>query len=161
MLALPTFISTAEAAHRLGISEANVRSMIEAGTIKAANVSGETIVSEASIRKFHKQQPISQPTGLHKEDFPEYKKYVHLKGKLISLRVAAKAYHIPPTTISGWIAREVISVISQQGRKKFLPEQDLAYFAEIYHERGGQGKWLFNTDGTPYVHRSEKVQIPA
>jgi len=74
-------------------------------------------VSEASIRKFHKQQPISPTTGLHKEDFPEYKKYKHLKGKLISLRVAAKAYHIPPTTISGWITREVISVISQQGRK--------------------------------------------
>lgn len=32
--------------------------------------------------------------------------------------------------------------------------------AEIYQERGRQGKWLFNTDGTPYVHRSEKVQIP-
>jgi hypothetical protein len=160
MAALPTFISTAEAAHQLGVSEARLRRMIEAGTVKAANISGETIVSEASIRKFHKQQPISQPTGLHKEDFPEYKKYKHLKGKLISLRVAAKAYHIPPTTISGWITREVISVISQQGRKKFLPEQDLAYCAEIYHERGGQGKWLFNTDGTPYIPRSEKVQIP-
>ena len=161
MAALPTFISTAEAAHQLGVSGARLRHMIEVGTVKAANISGETVVSEASIRKFHKQQPISQPTGLRKEDFPEYKKYVHLKGNLISLRVAAKAYHIPPTTISGWIARQVISVISQQGRKKFLPEQDLAYCAEIYHERGGQGKWLFNTDGTPYVHRSEKIQIPA
>ena len=161
MAALPTFISTAEAAHQLGVSGAHLRHMIEEGTVKAANISGETVVSEASIRKFHKQQPISQPTGLRKEDFPEYKKYVHLKGKQISLRVAAKAYNIPPTTISGWIARQVISVISQQGRKKFLPEQDLAYCAEIYHERGGQGKWLFNTDGTPYVHRSEKFQIPA
>ena len=161
MAALPTFISTTEAAHQLGVSEARLRRMIEAGTVKAANISGETIVSEASIRKFHKQQPISQPTGLHKEDFPEYKKYKHLKGKLISLRVAAKAYNIPPTTISGWITREVISVISQQGRKKYLPEQDMAYFAEIYHDRGGQGKWLFNSDGTPYIHRSEKVQVPA
>ena len=47
LAALPSFISTAEAAHRLGISEARVRHMIEAGTIKAANISGETIVSEA------------------------------------------------------------------------------------------------------------------
>jgi excisionase family DNA binding protein len=54
MAALPTFISTTEAAHQLGVSGARLRRMIEAGKIKGANISGETVVSEASVRKFHK-----------------------------------------------------------------------------------------------------------
>ncbi len=59
MAALPTFISTAEASKKLGVSEARLRRMIEAGRIKAASISGETVVSEASVRKYHKKQPIS------------------------------------------------------------------------------------------------------
>ncbi|MGZ6347856.1 MAG: helix-turn-helix domain-containing protein, partial [Anaerolineales bacterium] len=61
MAALPTFISTAEAALQLGVSEARLRRMIEAGTIKAANVGRETVVSEASIREL-----------TPKEQLPEY-----------------------------------------------------------------------------------------
>ena len=68
MAALPTFISTAEAAHQLGVSEARLRRMIEAGTIKAANVGRETVVSEASIREL-----------TPKEQLPEYMRHAHLK----------------------------------------------------------------------------------
>jgi len=94
MAALPSFISTAEAAHQLGVSEARLRRMIEAGTVKAANISGETVVSEASIRKFHKQQPISQPSGTQKEDLPEYRKFSFLSRQGIGISEAARKYDI-------------------------------------------------------------------
>jgi excisionase family DNA binding protein len=161
MAALPTFISTAEAAHQLGISEARLRRMIEAGTVKAANISGETVVSEASVRKFHKQQPISQPSGIRKEDLPEFKRYAHLKGFGIWVRKAEEKYGVPSPTVTNWVKKGYIGIIGQEGNKILLNEQDVAYCAGIYQSNRGQGKWLFNTDGTPYVPRSEKIQIPA
>ena len=160
MAALPTFISTAEAAHQLGVSEARLQHMIEAGAIKAANVGGETVVSEASLRKFHKQQPISQPTGLHKEDFLEYSKFRHLSGKSIWARGAEEKYGVPAQNITTWVQKGFISKLGVEKNKILLDEQVVAYCAEIYHSHRGRGKWLFNADGTPYIPRSEKA-VPA
>lgn len=160
MAALPTFISTAEATHQLGVSEARLRRMIEVGTIKAANISGETVVSEASIRKFHKQQPISQPTGLHKEDLPEYSKFKNLSGKRIWARGAEEKYGVPAQNITTWVQKGFIGKLGVEKNKILINEQDVAYCAEIYHSHRGRGKWLFNADGTPYVPRSEKA-VPA
>ena len=161
MAALPTFISTAEAAHQLGVSEARLRRMIEAGTIKAANISGETIVSEASIRKFHKQQPISQPSGTQKEDLPEYRKFSFLSMQSIGISEAARKYEITFSALQKWVVRGYITRLGQDKNKILLNEQDVAYCAEIYRSHRGRGNWLFNFDGTPYVPRSEKVQISA
>lgn len=136
--------------------------MITKGSIKAATIGNHMVVSEVSVLNYHKmQQPITQATGTHKEDLPEYKKYAQLGDNVISLRAAAEKYNIPPTTISGWIARQLISVTSNDGRRKLLPEQDIAFFSEIYHANKGRGKWLFNADGTPYVPRSEKTLVAA
>jgi excisionase family DNA binding protein len=154
MAALPTFISTEEASHQLGVSEARLRRMIEAGTLKAANVGEETIVSEASVRKFHKQQPISQPSGLRKKELPEYKQLGYLKGARIWGRKAEEKYNIPSPTICSWVKKGFIASLGRDGNKVILDEQDVAFCAKIYHSHRGQGKWLFNTDGTPYVPRS-------
>ena len=161
MAALPTFITMSEAAHDLGVSEARLRRMIGAGTIKAAQISGETVVSEASVRKFHKQQPISQPSGVRKEDLPEYRKFDYLNGRSIWVRRAEDKYGVPSPTISSWVQRGYIAILGQAGNKILLNEQDVAYCAEIYHAHKGQGRWLFRSDGTPYVPRSEKAQTTA
>ena len=162
MAALPTFISTAEAAQQLGVSKARLQRMIEAGTIRAANIGEETVVSEASVNKYHKkQQPISQPSGLRKEDLAEYRKFKPLRGKVIWVRKAEEKYGVPSPTITSWAKRGYIAVIGQDGNKTLLDEQDVAYCAAIYQANRGQGKWLFNTDGTPYVPRAEKMQVPA
>ncbi len=162
MAALPTFISTAEAAHQLGVSEARLRRMIEAGTIKAANISGETVVSEASIRKFHKkQQPITQPTGLQKEDLPEYKKLASFRGQSISIAEASRKYTINFSTLRRWVQRGFVQVLGTDKNKTLINEQDVAFCAETYRNNHGQGRWLFNVDGTPYVPRSEKTLISA
>jgi hypothetical protein len=161
MAALPTFISTVEAAHQLGVSEARLRRMVEADTIKAANISGETVVSEASIRKFHKQQPISQPSGTQKEDLPEYRKFSFLSRQRIGISEAARKYEITFSALQKWVVRGYITRLGQDKNKILLNEQDVAYCAEIYHSHRGRGNWLFNFDGTPYIPRSEKVQILA
>ena len=162
MAALPTFISTAEAAHQLGVSEARLRRMIEAGAIKAANVGRKIIVSEASVLKFHKKkQPISQPSGIRKEDLPEYKKLASLRGQSISIAEASRKYTINFSTLRRWVQRGFVQVLGTDKNKTLLNEQDAAFCAEIYKVNHGQGRWLFNTDGTPYVPKSEKTTIAA
>jgi excisionase family DNA binding protein len=150
MAALPTFISIPEAAHQLGVSEASLQRMIEAGSIKAANISGETIVSEASIREL-----------TPKEQLPEYIKYAQLKGTAIWISDAARKYGVPNQTIVRWVARGIIRRLGTDKNKVLIDQADMAYCAEIYRSHKGQGKWLFNADGTPYVPRSEKIQFSA
>jgi len=150
MAALPSFISMTEAAHHLGVGEARLRRMIEVGTIKAAIISGETVVSKASVREL-----------TPKEQLPEYKKHAHLKGVPIWISDAARRYNIPQVTVSRWVQKGLIKTIGADKNKILLDEQDIAYCAEIHHERGGQGKWLFKTDGTLYIPRTEKVQATA
>ena len=150
MAALPTFISTIEAAHQLGVSEARLLRMVEAGKIKAALVSGETVVSEASVR------------GLTpKEELPEYRKYTHLKGMPIWISKAARQYDVTLSVMHRWVMRGYIARLGKDKNKILLNEQDVAYCAEIYHQHGGQGKWLFNADGSPYVLQSDKMQVSA
>jgi excisionase family DNA binding protein len=150
MAALPTFISTEEAAHLLGVSQARVRRMIEAGTIKAANFSGVTVVSKASIREL-----------TPKEQLPEYIRNAHLKNSPIWISDAARKYDIPNPTIVRWVSKGIIRRIGTDKNKVLIDQADMAYCAEIYHSNRGQGKWLFNPDGTPHVSRTEKVLIPA
>jgi excisionase family DNA binding protein len=161
LAALPTFLSMDEAAHQLGVSESRLRRMIESGKIKAAIIGEETVVSQASINKFHKQQPISQPSGIRKEDLKEYRKFSHLTKKIIWLSEAERIYNVPAQTISTWVHKGFIAKVGQEKNRILLSEQDVAYCAEIYHSHKGQGKWLFNSDGTPYILRSEKAQLPA
>jgi excisionase family DNA binding protein len=158
MAALPTFISIPEAAHQLGVSEASLRHMIESGSIKAANVSGETIVSEASVRKYHRQQPITQPSGINKDDLPGYKKYSDLSGHGISIAGASRKYFINFSTLRRWVQRGFVHVIGTDKNKTLLDEQDVAFCGDIYKNNPGQGRWLFRSDGTPYVAQTEKVQ---
>jgi hypothetical protein len=127
------FISTSEAAHQLEVSEARLRHMIKAGTIKAASISGETVVSEASIREL-----------TPREQLPEYKKYARLQNVPIWISEAARKYQITLSALQRWVVRGYITRLGQDKNKTLLNEQDVAYCAEIYHQHGGQGKWLFN-----------------
>ena len=150
MAALPTFIPTTEAAHQLGVSEARLQRMIEAGEVKAASISGETVVSEASIREL-----------TPKEQLPEYIRHANLKNTSIWIRDAARKYDIPNPTIVRWVSKGIISRLGTDKNKVLIDQADMAYCAEIYHTHRGQGKWLFNPDGTPYVPRSDRVHISA
>ena len=142
-MALDRFITLSEAAQRMRTSVKETRSMIKSGKIKGGLLSdGAMVVSEDTIPKRKEKR---------KEDLPEYKKYAHLKGVGIGMGEASRKYNIPTPTISHWTKRKLIKIIKKEGQKIYIDEQNVAYCASIYNERKGQGKWLFNNDGTPFI----------
>jgi hypothetical protein len=84
-------------------------------------------------------------------DLPQYKKHSKWKGIKITMREASRLFDIPHQTISRWVSKNYITVLEHKPREVYLDKADVAYCAEILHERSGSGKWLFNSDRTPYV----------
>jgi len=151
MAALPTYIPVDDAAQRLGISPSDLHQLIEAGTIRAAEINGVIAVSEESVN-----------AHTPKEELEEYKQFKHLAGVEIGIGEAARKYQVPQPTISRWVKRGFITKLGKKGQKILLNEQDVAYCARIYHDRGGgiQGRRLFAKDGTPYIPKSEHATLP-
>ncbi|MFZ5884053.1 MAG: hypothetical protein ACOYYI_09765 [Chloroflexota bacterium] len=140
-MVLPTFIPLPEAARKYGLSQARLRSLVESGKIRAGVIEGKMVVSEEEVR---------EQTVARKEDLPEYKKHAHLKGVPIWISEAERKYGVANPTISVWVKRGIIKVIGHDKNRKLIDEADMAYCAEIYNQRKGQGKWLFDKNGLPY-----------
>ena len=140
MAALARFIPLSEAAYRLKVSVKETRSMIKSGKIKGGLLSdGAMVVSEDTL-------------PIRKENLPEYRKYAHLEDIRIGVGEAARKYKIPVSTIHRWaVSKKIIKILARDGQKVLLNEQDVAYCAEVYIQHKGQGKWIFNSDGTPYI----------
>ena len=85
-----------------------------------------------------------------KEDLPEYKKHAHLKGVGIGISEATRKYDLVLSSVQRWVQAGYIARLGTEKNKVLIDEADVAYCAEIYRQRQGQGKWLFNPDGTPY-----------
>jgi predicted site-specific integrase-resolvase len=132
-----------DAAARLRLPELKLRALIEKGKIKAlALPDGELYVSE---------QAVTTMASVPKEELPEYKKHAHLKGQAISINEAARKYEINPPTLWKWVQAGHIATLSNDGYRLFIDEADVAYCAEVYHQKGGgRGRRLFGRDGTPY-----------
>ncbi|WP_322793752.1 hypothetical protein [Bellilinea sp.] len=150
MVTLPTFLPLSEAARKYGLEEDRLRALIEKGKIRAGVIAGEMVVSEDEVRN---------QAVIRKEDLPEYKKHAHLKGVPIWILKAAEKYRVPFSTLRGWVTKGYIKVIGSEGKKVLLNEQDVAYCAEIYHQRKGQGKWLFDENGLPYKPKTGPLAL--
>ncbi|RPH60328.1 MAG: DNA-binding protein, partial [Chloroflexi bacterium] len=105
-MVLDTFISIAEAANRLGTSESQVRAMVDAGKIKGAVINGDLIIREKDMHP--KIQPIKQRSKVLREDLPEYKQFVHLRGVPIWVAEAARKYNVAHPNISRWLKSGII-----------------------------------------------------
>ena len=139
---LPNFISLTEAGERLGLNSMRLQDLIRAGTLNAARIKGETVVDEKKVEEI-----ATQPK---KRDLEEYKQLAYLAGKKIWLSEAARKYDISHVTLSHWIVAGYIKRLDDDGYRVYLNEQDIAYCATVYEKRKGQGKRVFNKDGTPY-----------
>ena len=84
-------------------------------------------------------------------DLPQYKKHAKWKGSKITIREASRLFDVSSQTLSRWVAKNYITTLERRPHEIYIDKADAAYCAEIYHERNGQGKWLFNADRTPYV----------
>jgi predicted site-specific integrase-resolvase len=148
-LTLPTYLPLAEAAQKYGMSVRHLKTLINDGTIKAAMVMNNLVVDEDEVAK----------TIQRKEDLPEYKKHAHLKGTPIWISEASRKYSVPNPTITVWAQRGLIKFLGYEKNRKLLDEADVAYCAEIYHQRRGQGKWLFDKDGLPYKPKTGPLAL--
>ncbi|MFZ6030090.1 MAG: hypothetical protein ACOYYS_20435 [Chloroflexota bacterium] len=139
-------ITIPEAIKKYGLTEAGLRKLTKVGKIRAGILSsGEVVVNEQDAQA-------QKPTA--KEELPEYEKNAHLKGQAISVNEGSRKYEISSKTLSRWVKAGIIKRLSEDGYRVFVDEADVAYCAEVYRQHGGQGKRLFNKDGTPY-HKSE------
>lgn len=82
---------------------------------------------------------------------PEYQKFKHLKGVEIHVAEAGRKYNMPNPSITRWKQKGFIPVLRQEGNKLLLDESYVAYCVYVFRSIDGQGRWAFNTDGTPRV----------
>jgi len=144
---LPSYISINEAGKRLGLPPLHLQDLIRVGTLKAARIKGETVVEEEKVDEI--------ATKPKKEDLEEYKQFKHLMGNPISISDAARKYGVRHTNFSRWIKLGYIKRLEQDGYRVYADEQEVAYCASVYSRRGGQGKRVFDKDGTPYQTKAE------
>jgi excisionase family DNA binding protein len=144
MAALSKFISLQEAAQILGITDVELRRLVEVDKIRAVMLGeGEIAVNEADVRAL-----VPAP----KETLPEYQAVKHLKGVPIWLREAERKYGIGSFTLGEWLHKGFINQLGMDGNKVLVDEADVAYCKSIYERiGGGQGKRIFNGDGTPFT----------
>jgi hypothetical protein len=145
-MTMEQLIPISNAARIIGTSESYLLQLTLSGKIKGMlSPTGEILVKEADA--------ISQ---LPRDERPEYIKHSHLKGVSIGVREAERKYGIPNPTISRWVKKGYIRIleIGGHGRPTMIDEADIAFCAEIYRSDPGQGKRIFNENGTPYTKKS-------
>ena len=144
---IPSYITLSEAGKRLDLPQARLQDLIRAGTLNAARIKGETVVDEEKVQEI--------ATKPKKEDLEEYKQFAHLSEERISISDASRKYGVSTGTLTRWKQAGYIADISSDGYRVYLNEQDVGYCASVYSRRGGQGKRVFNQDGTPYKTKAE------
>ena len=145
--ALPRLVVLEEAAKELNLPPDILRQHIASGTIKAYRFrqNGDELIL-VPIEMAVIQMPVQR-----REDHPLYKQVAHLRGKPIHVSAAARKYHIPHGTLSRWAKKGIVRKLGKEKNRTLLDEADVAFCALVYHQRGGQGKWLFDpTTGLPY-----------
>jgi excisionase family DNA binding protein len=129
----------------MGISVRALTLLISNGNMSAVRLpDGSLAVSEERAKR-----GVVKPT--RKEDLPEYRDHAHLKGVEIGVNEASRRYGVSNRTIGRWVKQGYIACLRRDGQRVLIDEADVAYCARIHRTRGGQGRWLFNQDGTPYT----------
>jgi len=100
-------------------------------------------------------QEITIPYTMDKEEIEQ--KYAHLRGTPISISAAARKYNLQHPTISRWVKRGYIQRIGMDKNRVLIDEAQIAYCAEVYHSRPGQGHWLFDNEGAPYTPKRPRA----
>lgn len=142
-LEVPTYLPLSEAADRYNVSENVLTQLIQAGKIEAVRLpSGELLVSANNDpQKIKtKKQIIAEKFGDRIE-------------KPITVSEASERYKILGRTIREWISLDYIQVVDDSYPMK-IDEAEVAYCAEIFHERKAagirSGAPLLDERGLPY-----------
>jgi len=57
----------------------------------------------------------------------------------ISLSKASRKYHIPRTTISGWVSMGIIPIVANSTKEKYIKEENIVRIAKGYKRGQGRG----------------------
>lgn len=118
--------------------------LVRKGKIRKILANGIEMVSESDVMN---SIPVTNR--------PEYQQFAHMAGQEISISEAARKYNIPQQTISRWAQKGFIARLGTQGRKTLIDESHIATRAALYHKfKGGQGKWIFDKDGSVYKKKN-------
>lgn len=140
---MDSYLTISEAARLISSNQQDVDKLVQSGTIRAIMHNGVALVNQNDVL-----------ASLPVEDRPEFKKYAHLLGTKIMVSDVAEKYGVSHVNVLRWIKRGLIPVLQRgPGRSVFVDEAHAAYCAEVYRANKGQGRWLFNPDGTPYIKR--------
>jgi hypothetical protein len=132
-LQLEQFIPLPQAAKRLKVSLASLKSMIERGNIKAVKLNGTVAVAESEL-----DQVITR------------EKFERLRGQTITIPQASAKYNINVDTFRAWVKRGYIQLV-KAGYGAEMDLADVAYCAAVYQAQGGgRGKRIFDEHGQPY-----------
>ncbi|GAB4422878.1 MAG: hypothetical protein Kow0031_01100 [Anaerolineae bacterium] len=147
------YIPLQAAAKKYGIEEKILSQLISAGMIDTKSVSGGILV--AVEKNGNVKQVDEQPQT--KEEIIAAK-FAHLQGKPITLSEAAEKYDVSLSAVKSWLYRNnYISPMFDDSHPAYFDEAQIAYLAEIYHERQKTGSRapLLTPEGLPY-----KIKLP-
>jgi len=146
-----TYVPLKEAVEKHNVNAQVLTQLISAGMIEAKEEAGEILVA---VDKNGNGDPQT------KEELIAAR-FGDLQGQPITLTEAAKKYDVPRGTIEGWYYRtKYIYPIHSNSYPAYFDEAEIAYCAEIYHERKRSGTGFYGTPlldekGLPY-----KLKLP-
>jgi hypothetical protein len=130
-----------------GLDEKKLAARIKAGAIEAITLNGEIAVNASDAKR-----------TMPKEELPEYKRFDHLKGKKIWESEAERKYGVSQRNFTNWVKASIIRTYGLDGNKVMLDEQDVAYCVFVYSQNKGQGRRIFNADGTPFTSKRQLIR---
>ena len=138
-----TYIPLKQAAKKYGISEKALLEQVESGSLVPARLpNGDLLVAERDV----------DPKAKTKEQIID-EHYGELKKQPITISEAEKKYRVLGRTIRFWVSLGYISTINHCYPMR-LDEAEVAYCAEIFHERQqagtGSGAPLLDENGLRY-----------
>lgn len=147
------YIPLQAAAKKYGIEENVLTQLISAGMIESKTVSGGVLVA------VDKNGSVGQA-----DEEPQTKeeiiaaKFGDLIGQPITLSEAAEKYDVSLSAVKSWLYRNsYISPMFEDSYPAYFDEAQIAYLADIYHERQKTGSRapLLTPEGLPY-----KIKLP-
>ncbi len=140
---IPTYLPLPEVAKKYGLSEQALTQLIQTGKIEAVRLpSGELLVPANNDTKKIKTK--EQIIG---------EKFGDLREHPIAVSEASKKYEVLGRTIREWISLDYIQIVDDNYPMK-IDEAEMAYCAEIFHERKAagirSGAPLLDENGLPY-----------
>ena len=157
----PLILPLAEAAQEMGVTEEEMRLMVQSGKARAFVDPEGTMYVQMTLplQTEDTHDDINDRLSrIRRED------YAHLEGIPITVSEAAKKYEVPSNTLYKWVLRKYITILGEtrgnEGRPgKLLNEAEVAYCAAIYKVRKpfGSRAPLLDSEGKPYLLKDPQL----